>query len=330
MDGHFINCCRVRRDYVEVTTSERLAYIEAIKTIANNSTYRKRYDELNALYKASFDNGVSQSALPSRSQYLMFLRYFLLEYEDLLREIDCRITVPYWDWTPFPDHPYTAEVFDNEQGFGDTSRPEDKCVVTGPFHEVAYQVSPSAGGGCLKREYSDRRYPSRDMINRDLLTITADDFILFHQNLQLFIGGNVQCSVGGTMCSSDASNDPLFLLHASQLDFIFTRWQSFGEGRDTVRYSSDTSPLLLSPGYSVVDFSDNTKLPNGVCVMYDPPAFKNHPPPPTAAATLAVTIEPMGCVPMDMLDFMEMSPENEAFMDEMCKKDRVFRSVRKR
>ena len=326
-----MSCCRVRRDYAGLTTGERLAYINAVLTVATDPMYSSRYNDLIAQFKASFDNGISQSTTPSESQYFAFNRYFLLEYEDLLKEIDCRLTIPFYDWTPFPKAPYTAAVWSNRDGFGDTSRAVDGCVITGPFRVGEFEITPSAGGGCLRREYRNQRFPSRDIVNRDLLTLLSNEFMDFHRFLQLFIGLNVQCSIGGTMCSSDAANDPVYLLHLSQLDSLLTRWQGFGQGRDTVRYADDTSPLLSSPGFTVADFSNSAALPYEVCVVYDPPVLlKNHAPPPATLTALGASTEitTMDCVPHEMMEsFMHMTPADDQFMEEHCNRRRVFRSL---
>ena len=251
----------------------------------------------------------------------MFVRYFLLEYEDLIKEVDCRLSLPFYDWTPFPNAPYTAAVWSNDDGFGDTSRLEDQCVVTGPFRVGEYELTPSAGGGCLKREYRNQRFPSRDMVDRDLLPLPANEFSTFHRFLQLFIGVNVQCFVGGTMCSSDSANDPVFIPHLAKIDSLLTRWQLLGDGREGVRYANDRSHLLLTP-FAVRDFNDNWNLPYGTCVQYDPPALlKNHAPPPVAlAASTSSTpaTPPMDCVPESMMSFMPMTPADHDFMVAKC------------
>lgn len=320
--GRLVNCCRVRRDYAGLTVTDRLAYINAVLTVARDEpVYRSRYNELISLYLTSFLNNVSQSTTPSSSQYFMFIRYFMLEYEDLLKDINCRLTIPFWDWTPFPEAPYTAAVWSNNDGFGDTSRVEDGCVITGPFRVDEFDVTPSAGGGCLRRDYRNQRFPSRDIVDRDLLPLPADEFTQFHRFLQLFIGINVQCFVGGTMCTSNSANDPVFLLHLSQLDSLLTRWQNLGQGRETVRYSTDNNPLVLSPGFTVADFSDNTDLPYGSCITYDPPELlKNHSPPPSASfkAVAATAAPPMDCVPEEMMSFMPMTEADHQFMVDRC------------
>ena len=325
----------MRKDYVGLTLEERKVYIDTFLAVTKDPVYRPRYDNLVKLFKDSFTlNNITQSAVAAESQHFVFSRYYLLEYEDILKDFNCSITVPFYDWTPFPAAPYTAAVWDNTYGFGDTARAEDKCVITGPVRVGQYAISPSAGGGCLQRDYLNRRFPSRDIINRDVLTYPADEFENFHQALQILIGLNVQCFVGGTMCSVDAANDPVFLLHLAQLDSLLTRWQLFEQGRDRVRYAFDNRPLLLSPGFTVAQFSSSLDLPYGICILYDPPVLlKNHTPPSTAlqslgfaatsAAEASTRLPPerrMHCVSMDKMEHMDnlMSEDNHEFMKKQC------------
>lgn len=333
INGKLVNCCRVRKDYTGLTENERQLYINTFLDMTRDPIYRPRYNTLVKLYKDSFtSNNITQSGVAAESQYFVFNRYFLLEYEDLLKDFECSVTVPFYDWTPFPVAPYTAAVWDNTNGFGDTARAVDNCVITGPVRVGEYEIAPSAGGGCLKREYMNRRFPSRDIINRDVLPYPAEEFAHFHQMLQLLIGLNVQCFVGGTMCSMDAANDPVFLLHLAQLDSILTRWQLFGQGREQVRYTLDTRPLLLTPGFTVSQFSSNLNLPNDNCVVYDPPVLlKNHAAPPSSLQSLAAGAagaapaalpreKMMDCAPSNTMEYMNalMSKENHDFMTSEC------------
>lgn len=321
----------MRHDYAGLDTTYRQAYINAFLTVARDDPiYQTRYNDLIALYMRSYDNNVTQSTKPFESQFFMFIRYYLLEYEDLIKDIDCRLTVPYYDWTPFPDTPYSAAVWENDDGFGDTARFTDGCLITGPLQVSEFQVTPSAGSGCLKREFRNMRFPSRDIIDRDLLPLPAEEFNDFHRMLQLFIGLNVQCFIGGTMCSSDAANDPVFLLHLAQLDFLLNRWQGLGAGRQSVRYTGDTSPLALSPGFTVEQFYTNDDLPYETCIQYDPPVLlKNHAPPPVTFSALSgpALFTTMDCVSNEQMEsLVPMTDDDHEFMKEQCNRQRVFRT----
>ncbi len=205
----------------------------------------------------------------------------MLRYENLLREIDCRITIPYWDWTAFPVRPYQNPVWDNSFGFGNNSRPSDDCVSTGPFKVGNFSIPDGTGGyTCLHREYKDVEFPRREVIDRDVLPLPATYFNTLHQQLQLLIGTTVLCNVGGELCSTRLAYDPVYLLHLSHLDSLFDRWQRSGGGRESVRYGDDQSSLVFGRGLLVSALNDNKNLPEGVAVSYGVPVFhKNHAPP---------------------------------------------------
>ena len=276
-NGQVTNCCRLRRDFGSLSNPEKLRYINAVTTASEDPVYSVKYVELLEKYRSSFDTA-AQSTLPETSQFFVWNRFFLLEFEDLLREIDCRITIPYYDWTTLHTNPYIHPVWDDENGFGKSSRQSDNCVSSGPFNYEKFSLIESAGGECLKREYNNRRFPSRALIERDVLTRPASEFYQFQRSLQLYIHTNVRCFIGGTMCTKDAANDPVFILHLSMIDSIFTRWQGFDEERFNIRYSDDSSSLVLADQFIVSQFHDNSNLPNGVAVCYDEPSVKTHVP----------------------------------------------------
>lgn len=276
-----------------------------------------------AQYRESFDT-LAQNTNPGVSQFFAWNRYFLLQYEALLQEVDCRVTIPYWDWTVLPMSPYLAAVWSPDSGFGDSSRSTDSCVENGPFRFDLFNVTPSAGGGCLRREYRMQMYPTRAIVEQDLLTLPASEFSRFHQFLQIFIHINVRCFVGGQMCSPDAANDPAYLLHLAQIDSIFTRWQEIDQERFSVALVNDNRPLDLAPQFSVSDFSDNQGLPGGVRICYAPSEFKNHIPPSMqflSSALQTMTNDRglhMTCVAKNDMPDVSMTTEAANFMHDMC------------
>lgn len=125
------------------------------------------------------------------------------------------------------------------------------------------------------------------------------------------------------MCSADAANDPLLLLHMSQTDAVFSRWQSIDVSRLNVRYVSDNRPLVLTSSAAVVsDYSDNHNLPDDVKICYGEPEFKSHIPASMSFlsdALLAMTNDHelrMGCAEEEGRE--RMGEKEEVFMKRMC------------
>ena len=271
INGQFDLCSRFRRDWSRLNDEEKQTYISAVLTIATDPQYQPLYNQLIQIYSDSALTP-AQNTTPDTSQFLPWHRYFLLEYEDLLRLVNSSITIPYWDWSLLPTDPYSSPVFDPVTGFGNSSNNITMCVTSGPFRDELFQVTPSAGGDCLRRKYKDSIYPSRNRLNNDLPRFTAADFSAFHQYLQLFVHLNVRCFVGGDLCTYDAANDPLYLLHLSRIDLSLDEWQSIDSARSSVRYENDNTELAinLDGSLTVSDFSSNSDLPFGVSILYAP------------------------------------------------------------
>ena len=223
------------------------------------------------LYSEAFD-GVVLNTAAERSQFLPWHRYYLQLYEDLLRAVDPSITLPYWDWTTHPTYPLGSSVFNRVFGFGDSIDSETKCVSSGPFREGEFSIASSGNKECIRRKYDSSFLYNRQFFNQTL-EIPAERFDEFHSTLQLLIHFNTRCSLGGTMCSSRAPNDPLYLLLLTRLDLLLDQWQSLDAERASVRYSTDFTPLAPTLGEArlrVRDYSSNSQLPFGTAVCYSP------------------------------------------------------------
>lgn len=320
-DGYLVDCCRLRKDYASLTDDEKQRYIDAMVTVSSSPQYQSEYYDLLYLYQRTHGT-VAQGSDYETSQFFVWNRHYLLQYENLLRKVDCRITVPYYDWSVFPQQPYRAAVWEDELGFGRSSRSTDYCMTSGPFSYDKYQLSPRAGGGCLEREYNDEIFPSRGLIDRDVLTLPAKYFDEFHRTLHLFVHTNIRCFIGGTMCSSDAADDPVFILHLAMMDYVFDRWQRFSSENLRVRYYDDQTALVLVPQYKVTDYHDNDNLPGGEAVCYAEPNVKNHLVPGSyslaAPASDSTTSTEMRCLNRSRFASLGLDDETMARLENKC------------
>lgn len=270
-DGLPHNCCRYRQSWSSLTSLQREQYLLAIHTVSSDPTYIPLYRTLITKYRTSFDT-IVQSTVPEVTQFIPWHRYFLLEYEDLLRLVRKNLTIPYWDWSASPSSPYAGLVFDPTEGFGNASDPDTHCVTTGPYREGSYEVTSSNESvGCLTREYNNYTFFSREVLN-ETLSLPASMFGEFHNFVQLFLMLNVRCFVGGEMCSTNAASDPLFPLHLARLDLFVQRWQERDEANSVVQSSNKADSLehTLAESFSMSDFCSNDELPFGACVKYAP------------------------------------------------------------
>lgn len=266
IDGQLRNCCRLREDWTTLTNDRKAQYIKAVKSVSSDSIYRSRYRDLMSLFLSS-DGTLAQSQSAQTSQKLPWLRYFLQQYEDLLRMVDSSITIPFWDWTISNTDPYRHPVFDSLTGFGNTSRSTDDCVNSGPFRVGEFSLTPSSGGGCLTRQYTPNVFLLRSSLERIVLRFTASRFVSFFNRIAFFPYVNVHCSVNGVLCSNTSAEDPLYLLSGAFVDKVWDLWQSQSEDRLRAQYADDQSPLALT-SLTVSQYSNNAVLPFGASVCY--------------------------------------------------------------
>ena len=102
--------------------------------------------------------------------FLPWHRWYLLEFENILRQVDCRVTVPYWDWSKDEKH-WARETEANDvwnlgpHGLGGDGTLSDDCVRDGPFKKDAFFIPEDIGQGCLQRRFNISCFlPGEDVI----------------------------------------------------------------------------------------------------------------------------------------------------------------------
>lgn len=266
VNGQLINCCRYRQDWLDLSSEQKTRYLQAIKRVSSDPLYQPLYQTLMQQYYNS-SRTLAQSLEPSNTQFLPWHRYYLQNYEDMLRMVDPTVYIPYWDWTLLSQTPYQSLVFSPIMGFGNSSDPITNCMTNGPFAEDQFSLTSVSRGGCLKRQYSQ----ATPLLTRSELENT----ILGQRTFLRFFGFltlpylTVRCSVGGTICdlnTATPSEDPLHLLILSFIDNIWFRWQS---QRTTARYDTDDSILILSSDQlTVKQYHNASSLPYNVSICY--------------------------------------------------------------
>ena len=250
-----------------MTDLERCRYIRAVRRASTVHPFKSEYDQLIAIHEQLFNAGIHNGP---NSDFLPWHRWYILAYENLLRKVDCRVTVPYWDWSLDSDSPFTSDVWNSDTckytGLGGNGNPT--CVTTGPFGFPGWRVTPSAGSGCLRRSH---RAGIPDCIAvQDVLDATTAQFNDFHIGLEVVLHNTVHVRIGGTMVTRESTNAPEFFLHHGFIDKIWGDWQEKGHSYKIHHYRSDTSSM---PGtvYSPRDVHDLDNQPYFVKVHYEEP-----------------------------------------------------------
>ncbi len=68
-----VKCSRLRQDWIELSTEEKLRYINTVKTLATDELYKTRYETLVKEYEESYDTD-AQMVIPSVSQFIPYNR----------------------------------------------------------------------------------------------------------------------------------------------------------------------------------------------------------------------------------------------------------------
>ena len=207
------------------------------------------------------------------NHFLPWHRWFILQYENLLRLVDCTFIIAYWDWSAVSSDPFNTtdprSLWHSDRldtGFGGDGR--GSCVQTGPFGENEWSIVPlpkSGRSSCLKRLFNG--YPPDTIAVETLLKTELADFKTFEAKLRAALHGVVHCLIGGTMCDNNAAAAPEFFLHHGFIDKIWNDWQKITPGHKNAFFATidENMPVTGLTPQAVIDLSSQ---PGGVIVEY--------------------------------------------------------------
>ena len=204
--------------------------------------------------------------------FLPWHRWYLLEFENLLRQIDCRITIPYLDWSKDLDNwargTKKSDVWNPmPHGLGGDGQLPDGCVTDGPFKEGIFYIPETIGYGCLKRNFNRSCFlPSKDQIEN---AIKNSNFTVFEKFIRDKIHPSFHDCVGGHMLKHhSASFTPEFWIHHSFVDKLWTAWQTITYKQKFEYFTSISFEMPLTERYPK-ELLDNNGLPSNVRVSYE-------------------------------------------------------------
>ena len=249
-----------------MTQEERCRYVRAVRTVSTRQPYKSCYDQLIATHNTFFTSGIHGTR---ERFFLPWHRWYILSLENLLRNIDCRITVPYWDWSLSPDSWQTSSVWDATCGFGGDGSDSSSCVTTGPFAWPFWSMTPSAGSGCLRRGFNGN-VPDCATV-AFVQQFDLESFDSWRVAIEVNLHNTVHCRIGQTMCTRDSSNDPIFFLHHGFIDKLWSDWQNKGpEFKYNEIHSLNDSAMPGAFGYRPTDVFDLLNQPGCVSVCLEP------------------------------------------------------------
>lgn len=234
-----------RKNQRDLSRAEKSSFVQAVLELKR----RGAYDEFVRLhvqyYVSDAQDGVRAGHMaPS---FLPWHRRLLLEFESALREVDPKVTVPYWDWTV--DNSPTSSLW-GEDFLGGNGRSRDQQVMTGPFAYAAGNWSIRSGVRAdlfLTRNFGRPASPVA-LPGKAELAGALDEKVYdaapwdstaasgFRNRLEGWTTGRggkepwlnhnrVHRWVGGEMLGAASPNDPVFWLHHAFIDLVWDRWQ---------------------------------------------------------------------------------------------------------
>lgn len=266
-EGKFL-CYRVRKDFTKMSFEERRRYIDAFYKATTDLHYKDDFEAL--LNEHSYIPSKYLHHMPQI--FLPWHRWFLTKIEDFLRQIDCRITIPYFQWTAASGHVFrSSELTDvwnsGPQGIGGNGVPPSYCVRHGKFREGSWHLPINKGGGCLQRNFNF----SCELYDENFLqqTLELDDFGHFYYIVREKLHNDFHDCVGRLMHHHfAASNTPEFYLHHSFMDKIWSKWQDKGNNYTYQYFVSSVMKMPLAERYPW-EFLDNSNLPGNIRVVYE-------------------------------------------------------------
>ncbi|MFM9370106.1 tyrosinase family protein [Streptomyces sp. Da 82-17] len=252
-----------RKNVRDLSKSERRRFVNAVLDLKRSGEYDE-FVRVHIDYYVS--DGEDQLRLAHMApSFLPWHRMFLLEFERALRRIDSSVTVPYWDWTR--DRTPAAGLWKSDF-MGGTGRRRDLRVMDGPFarSEGRWRVRYAmTDGDFLTRDLGRPRdplpLPTKAQVDRVMQETVYDvepwnsmSRRGFRNRLEgwgpgegddrFLIHNRVHRWVGGLMLGGASVNDPIFWLHHSYVDMLWSRWQ---QRNPRAGYRPATAPL---PGTS--------------------------------------------------------------------------------
>ena len=253
-----------------MTDAEKQSHIDTILEVsAQGSIYRVEYEQLINEHFDLFD-----SLIHEKQYFIPWHRYYILQYENLMRKADCTFTVAYWDWSLDSREPFSTgpeNVWNSDTGFGgDGVEADQNCVLDGPFRKGAWnRVRPNNPRDplpdCLTRNFEGDPPEEIDVTR----VLSIDDFTTFEFALRDELHNTVHCQILGTMCSHESASAPEFFLHHGFIDKIWDDWQKKSPAH---KYAYFPTVQGNMPGTDLrpAQLIDLSNQPGGVSVEYEP------------------------------------------------------------
>lgn len=261
---------RTRREIRDLSEDEWNAYANAVNELKNRpSRANPNIDQFEDLARIHTEFVVEAHG---GSFFLPWHRMFLLLLENLLREINPSVAVPYWDWASDAQDPAISTVWNRLGGSVRDSENRPTCIPFGSFENM--QTSHTTPH-CVSRGFISGQSGSFITLDNWLTIQALIDSDVTYPRFGAALEsthGSPHVGIGGDMAVlGTAPNDPIFFSHHAFVDRIYGEWEDNGTGPRT-RFGGNNPGIGETDTESVMQaFQRRIRQAQSIdCVSYIP------------------------------------------------------------
>ncbi len=249
----------MRKDLRDLTPTELARFQYAVSQLRLAAGQDNAWEDIRDLYLNHIMH--AQDGMT----FLIWHRLFLRHIESRLQEVDCNVTIPYFDFTTDSGSFETAFLWQANQFGGNGRSGSRNCVEDLPFGQRG------SWQPCVRRRFNTT-IPIPSILEL-AVSISSPHYQEMALCLQSLIG-HVHMFIGGDMETAISIYDPVFLPLYAFIDKMFWQWQQKHEtyALQTLSLSFLHTPILpfnIAPAQA---WNSETDL----CVTYKQPG-QGHP-----------------------------------------------------
>eukprot|EP00555_Chaetoceros_dichaeta_P010563 CAMPEP_0198255250 /NCGR_PEP_ID=MMETSP1447-20131203/5402_1 /TAXON_ID=420782 /ORGANISM="Chaetoceros dichaeta, Strain CCMP1751" /LENGTH=491 /DNA_ID=CAMNT_0043941573 /DNA_START=54 /DNA_END=1529 /DNA_ORIENTATION=+ len=218
-------CYREREEFTCMSTDRRERFLNAYKAVTTEG--HPQFYQMKQLLESHGDPSANFYDIHEDPYFLPWHRWFAMAVENILRNEDCRITLPWWRWSKkslswWVGSPFLS--FDTWLGTNSFA----SCVSDGAFQPP---WKPPTGDPltCHRRNFVLIPMPTGTNINT-VLNLPAAGFGTNYYNefsfeLETLIHNTAHTNIRGDMMTFLSPREPAFFLHHGYIDQLWDRWQ---------------------------------------------------------------------------------------------------------
>ena len=256
-----------------MTKEERLRYIRAVHGLSTDHRTKEKYHKLAHYHEDHFCE-----ILHCMVFFLPWHRWFILQYENLLRDIEPNVTLTYWDWSMVMAKPFDSNLWDNNPwSFGGSGHGVNNTVINGPFKEPDWKMVPGGDPDSYLELRRDLQYsyPAPFIPSAlHMALLFKYEPHEFHKFLTVFQSyhdniHNIAFGLESTMSNLFSAWTPEFFLHHTYIDKFWYEWQEQGHDYKYIEYYMKQTRYMQGTEYLPRDMMDIKYQEGNVCVTYE-------------------------------------------------------------